>query len=393
MAEPSWAGGLNTGLVKGLQIGSMFEEGKARKEAREKRGRDETRAEAKAERDALLTQIKAAGNVLKVGGLPEEIYFDNMDIIFSNTSKLMGVEYPGMDSYNKALEEEAKALDNLRAQYQAGKINKSTYFQGALAISKNVLIDPIKKEPFERGLKAADEERGILLRQEARVLLDYLQADPAKQTITPKIQELIGKARKNPQWGGRLAEEVDKLKKENRTALLPGTGYKTTTTGVRVMDTKEGRVALIGRKQVFYDESIHGQLEETPPQAGVPSAKDFTLKSLDKYRETGKYGDLERRAEKVTPPKTPTKIQVAMRAAGIPTETPIGEMSEDDAVKVLVKLKEYGATQGDFFGFLEQNKHHRGSGFTGFLHRVLDYFTSGGYGEEDEKVLKSVLDK
>jgi len=41
----------------------------------------------------------------------------------------------------------------------------------------------------------------------------------------------------------------------------------------------------------------------------------------------------------------------------------------------------------------EKAKYHRGSGFTGFLHRVLDYFTSGGYGEEDEKVLKSVLDK
>ena len=133
--------------------------------------------------------------------------------------------------------------------------------------------------------------------------------------------------------------------------------------------------------------------KEKPPQAGVPSAKDFTLGSLDKYGETGKYEDLERRPEKVTPPKTPTKIQVAMRAAGIPTETPIGEMSEDDAVKVLVKLKEYGATQGDFFGFLEQEKHHRGSGFAGFLHRILDIFTSGGYGEEDEKVLKSVLDK
>jgi len=168
MAE-SWAGGLNTGLLKGFQIGSMLEEVKARKEAREKRGRDETRAEAKAERDALLTQIKAAGNVLKVGDLPDEIYFDNIDIIFSNTSKLMGKAYPGMDGYNKALKEDAVKLDKLREQYQAGKINKSTYIQGALVISKNVLTDPVKKERFEKGLKAAEEDRGILREQQKRL--------------------------------------------------------------------------------------------------------------------------------------------------------------------------------------------------------------------------------
>ena len=173
MAE-SWAGGLNTGLLKGFQIGSMLEEGKARKEAREKRGRDETRAEAKAERDALLTQIKAAGNVLKVGDLPDEIYFDNIDIIFSNTSKLMGKAYPGMDGYNKALKEDAVKLDKLREQYQAGKINKSTYIQGALVISKNVLTDPVKKERFEKGLKAAEEDRGILREQQKRLATQWI---------------------------------------------------------------------------------------------------------------------------------------------------------------------------------------------------------------------------
>jgi len=275
---PTAPGGLLKGITTGLNLINSLETGRARTEERAKRGRDETRAEAKAERDALLTQIKAAGNVLKVGDLPDEIYFDNVDIIFSNTSKLMGKAYPGMDGYHKGLKDDAIALDKLRAQYEAGKINKNTYFRGALAISKNVFADPTKKERFDRGLKTADEERGILLRQEARVLLDYLQTDPAKQrlnsavlgqsdagrTITPKIQELIGKARENPQWGGRLAEEVDKLKKENRAALLPGTGHKTTTTGVRVMDTKEGIVALIGGKQVIYDESIHGQLLEKP---------------------------------------------------------------------------------------------------------------------------------
>ena len=258
---PTAPGGLLKGITTGLNLINSLETGRARTEERAKRGRDETRAEAKAERDALLTQIKAAGNVLKVGDLPDEIYFDNVDIIFSNTSKLMGKVYPGMEGYHKGLKDDAIALDKLRAQYEAGKINKNTYFRGALAISKNVFADPTKKERFDRGLKTADEERGILLRQEARAWLEDLQKPEDERH---KIKELIGKGHENPQWGGRLAEEVDKLKKENRAALLPGTGYKTTTTGVRVMDTKEGIVALIGGKQVLYDESIHGQLLEKP---------------------------------------------------------------------------------------------------------------------------------
>ena len=335
MAE-SWAGGLERGLLKGLQIGSMFEEGKARKEAREKRGRDETRAEAKAERDALLTQIKAAGNVLKVGGLPDEIYFENMDIIFSNTSKLMGVEYPGMDSYNKALEEEAVKLDKLRAQYQAGKINRSTYFKGALAISKNVLTDPIKKEPFEKGLKAADEERGILLRQEARAWLEDLQKPEGEQH---KIKELIAKGHKNPQWGGRLAEEVDKLKKERRTALLPGTGYRTTETGVRVMDTKEGRMALIGRKQVLYDESIHGQLLETPLTIAQRKSEWAEMRA-EELRGENRWSEREITGKVLTelnqkfPSKTGTEVTVNL---GTSTKTKI----EQDIIEGDFKIESF----------------------------------------------------
>ena len=273
---PTAPGGLLKGITTGLNLINSLETGRARTEERAKRGRDETRAEAKAERDALLTQIKAAGNVLKVGDLPDEIYFDNVDIIFSNTSKLMGKAYPGMDGYHKGLKDDAIALDKLRAQYQAGKINKNTYFKGALAISKNVFADPTKKERFDRGLKTADEERGILLRQEARAWLEDLQKPEGEQH---KIKELTRKGHENPQWGGRLAEEVDKLKKENRAALLPGTGYKTTDKGIRVMDTKEGIVALIEGKQVPYDKTKHG-LEKEKLEPGDEKYKILISKAF-----------------------------------------------------------------------------------------------------------------
>jgi hypothetical protein len=347
---PTAPGGLLKGLTTGLDLINSLETGRARTEERAKRGRDETRAEKKAERDALLTQIKAAGNVLKVGDLPDEIYFDNVDIIFSNTSKLMGKAYPGMDGYHKGLKDDAIALDKLRAQYEAGKINKNTYFKGALAISKNVFADPTKKERFDRGLKTADEERGILLRQEARVLLDYLQGDPAKQrlnsavlgqsdagrTITPKIQELIGKARENPQWGGRLAEEVDKLKKENRAALLPGTGYKTTTTGVRVMDTKEGRVALIGGKQVLYDESIHGQLLEKPLTIAQRKSEWAEMRA-EELRGEGTWSEREITGKVLTelnqkfPSKTGTEVTVNL---GTSTKTKLEQDIIDGSTKI-----------------------------------------------------------
>jgi len=56
MAE-SWAGGLNKGLIKGLQIGSMFEEGKARKEASKAREEKGKLAERQEKRQILTSKM------------------------------------------------------------------------------------------------------------------------------------------------------------------------------------------------------------------------------------------------------------------------------------------------------------------------------------------------
>jgi len=358
MAE-SWAGGLNKGLIKGLQIGSMFEEGKARKEAR----KASTRME---ERKKYMDQInistsffsnKAAHNDAKL----EEYLGPYSDAV----EKITGKKPVALTSWGPNIPEYTKRLNDI---LKNDELTRKQKFVSARALEAEAKGDPQVAGMVSVGIE--EEKREGKLAHE----------NNKNQAIQLIVEFKHNKARVEPGSVEAKALAKDfytKLKKIDPRAV----GAATEELNIVLSGEGEGATTLPYEK-------------ETPPQTGVPSAKDFTLGSLDKYGETGKYGDLERMPEKVTPPKTPTKIQVAMRAAGIPTETPIGEMSEDDAIKVLVKLKEYGGTQGDFFSFLDEKaKYHRGSGFTGFLHRVLDYFTSGGIGEEEEKVLKSVLDK
>ena len=347
MAE-SWAGGLNTGLLKGLQIGSMFEEGRARKE----KGKVAKRQE---ERQILTSEMNQIVQVLK-SKLWKEFDPYQKKNIYDKYKELMGKFMPG---------------------YTLPDLDATKFGEGAAAAVRQAMTDGFatinsKKTTEEKQLDMMGHWQKLKNNPEAWAVLkgsfDKSEAEKA--------------ARKE----GQLKADIEILKQE-RQGKIDASDDRVKAALRRGSDNAEYGVKVANAVTVELG-------KETPPQTGVPSAKDFTLGSLDKYGETGKYEDLVRVPEKVTPPKTPTKIQVAMRAAGIPTETPIGEMSEDDAVKVLVKLKEYGATQGDFFSFLDEKaKYHRGSGFTGFLHRVLDYFTSGGIGEEEEKVLKSVLDK
>ena len=347
MAE-SWAGGLNTGLLKGFQIGSMFEEGRARKE----KGKVAKRQE---ERQILTSEMNQIVQVLK-SKLWKEFDPYQKKNIYDKYKELMGKFMPG---------------------YTLPDLDATKFGEGAAAAVRQAMTDGFatvnsNKTTEEKQLDMMGHWQKLKNNPEAWAMLE----GSFNKSEAEKV------ARKE----GQFNADVEILKQE-RQGKIDASDDRVKAALRRGSDNAEYGVKVANAVTVELG-------KETPPQTGVPSAKDFTLGSLDKYGETGKYEDLERVPEKVTPPKTPTKIQVAMRAAGIPTETPIGEMSEDDAVKVLVKLKEYGATQGDFFSFLDEKaKYHRGSGFTGFLHRVLDYFTSGGYGEEDEKVLKSVLNK
>jgi len=347
MAE-SWAGGLNTGLLKGLQIGSMFEEGRARKE----KGKVAKRQE---ERQILTSEMNQIVQVLK-SKLWKEFDPYQKKNIYDKYKELMGKFMPG---------------------YTLPDLDATKFGEGAAAAVRQAMTDGFatinsKQTTEEKQLDMMGHWQKLKNNPEAWAMLE----GSFNKSEAEKV------ARKE----GQFNADVEILKQE-RQGKIDASDDRVKAALRRGSDNAEYGVKVANAVTVELG-------KETPPQTGVPSAKDFTLGSLDKYGETGKYEDLVRVPEKVTPPKTPTKIQVAMRAAGIPTETPIGEMSEDDAVKVLVKLKEYGATQGDFFSFLDEKaKYHRGSGFTGFLHRVLDYFTSGGYGEEDEKVLKSALDK
>ena len=373
MAE-SWAGGLNKGLVKGLQIGSMFEEGKARKEKGEVAKRQEKR-QILTSKMTEITQF-VGSELWKHVSAPEKVAVYKK---YQGVMKEFGFPLPDIDPAKFGVGAAAltgKLIKKTNAVLNSNKLTQEEKQIEMLGIFREAENNPELHRAVEDSLNKHKEER---------VASDKYQFDSDVTTMKEFMQ---GEGGRGFNFAGSGTQA------DPRHTVPAGIYGQPRNVSDRVR-------AVIGRglKDAEYGGNVVNAAnielgKEKPPQAGVPSAKDFTLGSLDKYGETGKYGDLERVPEKVTPPKTPTKIQVAMRAAGIPTETPIGEMSEDDAIKVLVKLKEYGGTQGDFFGFLEEKaKYHRGSGFTGFLHRVLDYFTSGGYGEEDEKVLKSVLDK
>jgi hypothetical protein len=333
----------------------MFEEGKARKEASKAREEKGKLAKRQEERQILTSKMNQIVQVLK-SKLWKEFDPYQKKNIYDKYKELMGKFMPG---------------------YTLPDLDATKFGEGAAAAVRQAMTDGFTTV----NSKQTTEEKQLDMMGHWQKLINNPEAWAVLKGSFNKSEEEKA-ARKE----GQFNADVEILKQERQGKI----------------DASDDRVkAALKRGNIDpeYGIKVANAVtvklgEETPPQAGVPSPQDFTLGSLDKYGETGKYGDLERMPEKVTPPKTPTKIQVAMRAAGIPTETPIGEMSEDDAVKVLVKLKEYGGTQGDFFSFLDEKaKYHRGSGFTGFLHRVLDYFTSGGYGEEDEKVLKSVLDK
>jgi hypothetical protein len=351
----SWASGLTEGITA---AGKRHETREARKAS--------TRME---ERKKYMDQInistsffsnKAAHNDAKL----EEYLGPYSDAV----EKITGKKPVALTSWGPNIPEYTKRLNDI---LKDDSLTRKQKFVSARALEAEAKGDPQVAGMVSVGIE--EEKREGKLAHE----------NNKNQAIQLMVEFRHNKARVEP--GSVEAKELAKdfYNKLKKIKDIDPRAVGAATEELKIILSRDGEEATT----IPYE-------REKPPQAGVPSAKDFTLGSLDKYGETGKYGDLKRMPEKVTPPKTPTKIQVAMRAAGIPTETPIGEMSEDDAVKVLVKLKEYGGTQGDFFSFLDEKaKYHRGSGFTGFLHRVLDYFTSGGYGEEDEKVLKSVLDK
>ena len=93
MAE-SWAGGLERGLLKGLQIGSMFEEGRARKEASKAREEKGKLAERQEKRQILTSEMNQIVQVLK-SKLWKEFDPYQKKNIYDKYKELMGKFMPG----------------------------------------------------------------------------------------------------------------------------------------------------------------------------------------------------------------------------------------------------------------------------------------------------------
>jgi hypothetical protein len=85
------------------------------------------------------------------------------------------------------------------------------------------------------------------------------------RNVSDRVRAVIGRGLKDAQYGGNVVNAANiELGKETP---LTGTGYRATTTGVRVMDTPQGPMAFekdgTGKwKQVPYDKTKHGLEKE-----------------------------------------------------------------------------------------------------------------------------------
>jgi len=115
MAE-SWAGGLNKGLVKGLQIGSMFEEGKARKGA----SKASTRME---ERKKYMDQLKISTSFFNNKAVPDQAKLDEYHGSYSDAiKKLTGKEPPQLPSWGPDIAEYTRRVEAIAGNTTTAKL-------------------------------------------------------------------------------------------------------------------------------------------------------------------------------------------------------------------------------------------------------------------------------
>ena len=258
MAE-SWAGGLNTGLFKGFQIGSMLEEGKARKEASKAREEKDKLAKRQEKRQILTSEMNQIVQVLK-SKLWKEFDPYQKKNIYDKYKELMGKFMPG---------------------YTLPDLDATKFGEGAAAAVRQAMTDGFatinsKKTTEEKQLDMMGHWQKLINNPEAWAMLE----GSFNKSEAEKV------ARKE----GQFNADVEILKQE-RQGKIDASDDRVKAALRRGSDNAEYGVKVANAVTVELG-------KETPPQTGVPSAKDFTLGSLDKYGETGKFKDLVRVPEK-----------------------------------------------------------------------------------------------
>ena len=351
MAE-SWAGGLERGLLKGLQIGSMFEEGKARKA----KSKASTRME---ERKKYMDQInistsffnnKAAHNDAKL----EEYRGPYSDAV----KKITGKKPVPLTSWGPNIPEYTKRLNNI---LRDDSLTRKQKFVSARALEAEAKGDPQVAGMVSVGIEEEKREEKLAHEKNKRLATQLIvefkhnkaKVEPGSVEAKALATDFYNKLKKikdiDPRAVGAATEELKIiLSREGEEATtipyekekpLTGTGYKTTTTGVRVMDTNVGRVALIGGKQVLYDESIHGQLLEKPLTIAQRKSEWAEMRA-EELRGEGTWSEREITGKVLTelnqkfPSKTGTDVTVNL---GTSTKTKI----EQDIIEGDFKIESF----------------------------------------------------
>ena len=220
MAE-SWAGGLERGLLKGLQIGSMFEEGRARKE----KGEATTRME---ERKKYMDQLKISTSFFNNKAVPDQAKLDEYHGSYSDAIKnLTGKEPPQLPSWGPDIAEYTKRVEAIAENTTLSRPQKFTAFASLEAEFYNdprlLGISSVSKEGEKEKEKLAHEKNKRLATQlivefkhnKARVEPGSVEAKALATDFYTKLKKI------DPRAVGAATEELN--------IVLSGEGEGATT--------------------------------------------------------------------------------------------------------------------------------------------------------------------
>jgi len=261
MAE-SWAGGLNTGLVKGLQIGSMFEEGKARKEAR----KASTRME---ERKKYMDQLKISTSFFNNKAVPDQAKLDEYHGSYSDAiKKLTGKEPPQLPSWGPDIAEYTKRVEAIAENTTLSRPQKFTAFASLEAEYYNDPrlsgISSVSREGEKEKEKLAHEKNKRLATQ---LIVEFKHnkagvepgSDEAKELATNfynKLKEI------DPRAVGAATEELNiVLSGEDEGATtIPYEREKPLTTAQRKSEWAEMRAEELRGENRWSEREITGMV-------------------------------------------------------------------------------------------------------------------------------------
>ena len=267
----SWASGLTEGITA---AGKRHETREARKAS--------TRME---ERKKYMDQLKISTSFFNNKAVPDQAKLDEYHGSYSDAIKnLTGKEPPQLPSWGPDIAEYTKRVEAIAENTTLSRPQKFTAFASLEAEFYNDPrlsgISSVSREGVKEKEKLAHEKNKRLATQ---LIVEFKHnkagVEPGSVKAKALAKDFYTKLKKiDPRAVGAATEELNIVlsgEDEGATTIpyerekpLTGTGYRSTTTGVRVVDTPQGPMAFVedgtGKwKQVPYDKTKHGLEKET----------------------------------------------------------------------------------------------------------------------------------